>query len=219
MNLFRLHSTFSSYRGRSNVRFDWFVEERKPIVHFPYSKLITDYEDIPQKENGRRYVSELFLQSEAADFITWYLLSYGIETVAEKVETPLSSNLASLSKKDVGDGYGHMPCWLLDGYDLAFNVTGYFDLRDCELDDIGLKWRDKYLLEITLDDLGFSLQDEIRVSDVVCEFRKRRMPEIDSHLRDEYLLEYALNKLGLPPQRLERLRHAVSEFRKLPFPY
>jgi hypothetical protein len=135
INLFRVTTIVKQYSGHRNVKFEWFVEERKePPV--PYAKAIRDYDPHDDRARYAEFAVNELLTRDEAEALKVYLDKYhgneGVTAIKQYSELQIRMNTMGLSCIPTGGGPDNYMLWKEPRYSLPFQSAGYFDLRDAE---------------------------------------------------------------------------------------
>lgn len=133
MMLYQVTTMVPEFACHRNVPISWCLIERTGLR--PYAALIEDYNPTADCRRAEAAVDELFNEEQAAALKAHLDREHGPEivTTVEEAKVPFPNNVIGCE-----DMYGCSLMWgplnlpTTPGYDLPFEVWGYFDLRHCE---------------------------------------------------------------------------------------
>ncbi len=131
MKLYRAWSRVNNYRGRDQVRFNWFCENRaKPVA--PYDELIKNYDPTDRDAiEEQRTVNEYFTAQEI-DELKRYLEKYhNTQLVFEEIVVPVERGLMPLRSMPLGGLRDFYKLSSEDDYNLKIPVWAFFTLEGC----------------------------------------------------------------------------------------
>ena len=137
INLYQVFGGVTVFEGFKYVVIRYFVCERPGASPYNgrYAEVILDYDNSKGKPNAEGLIDELFTLDEAERFIAWFKKQWpeiGAELKLKQVELPVSNNFIGVSDLPVGRWEGFVDIDRDEGYNLPFEVCGYYNLRDRE---------------------------------------------------------------------------------------
>jgi len=138
--LFNVTTTINEFRGCKDVCIQWFMVDRDVPVG-PYAELIEDYEHLDTEEKGwglRQYaedcVNELFTAEEADALLAYLDQHHPTDSThyLSSAKLPIERGVVGVGALAVGGPTDFLMLSERDSWNLAFEVWGYYDLRQHE---------------------------------------------------------------------------------------
>ncbi|MGE5423182.1 MAG: hypothetical protein ACM3QW_07950 [Ignavibacteriales bacterium] len=165
MKLFRAWSMVNNYRGRDQVRFNWFCAQRfKPVA--PYAELIKNFDPTDRDAPAEQRTADEYFTGQEVEDLKQYLEKYHhTKLLFEEVALPIERGLMPMRLMPVG---GPRDFYKLDSeedYDLKIPVWSFFNLEGCPQTKDVLRGTSEEangvrFLQVALKDLGLKVDFE-----------------------------------------------------------
>jgi hypothetical protein len=147
MDLFTVTTMTPEFRGCQDVTLSWFVVDRSsPVV--TYTEAIAGYDAIDKDYRflAEGAVDEYFTFEEAQALVEYLTREHpGDGHEISRVSLPIEENIMGIGAIPVGGPQGFLMLSKREGWNLPFQVYGYYDLRQHEAAPGGEdeKWKNR----------------------------------------------------------------------------
>ncbi|MGE5415147.1 MAG: hypothetical protein ACM3UZ_00010 [Acidobacteriota bacterium] len=129
LRLYRAWSVVNNFRGRDQVRFNWFCKSRKQPVGL-YADLIRNYDPASgDAEYDQMSINEYFGAAEIEQLRRYLRLKHHVELYTEEVELPAEAGLMPIGILPTDSLRDYYSLDEEEGYNLTISVSAFYSLE------------------------------------------------------------------------------------------